>query len=160
LYTCNTCILVIVENEELNIQRWHHFKTYVEGGFTSPSNTEYFTVCAWFEASWLMMAVPFGVVCENDGIVMVPAPPLLNFLFLCLFRRLPNTLLRELNLRLFRNLRENLLLDDILDIRFDILIFLLFFIFDFDDVPPPIPFDTLTSLCCQLFLSIPLLSAV
>ena len=115
-----------------------------------------------------MMEVPPGVVCENDGIVMVAAaPPLLNFLFLCLFRRRrPNTLLRELNLnfdRLFRNLRENLLLGDILDIRFDILIFLLFFIFDFDDVvPPPAtpPFDTLTSLFCKIFLSIPLLYAV
>ena len=121
--------------------------------FTSPSNEEYAKVCALFEASWWMMEVPFFEVCENDGIVMVAAaPPLLNFLFLCLFRRRPNTLLRELNLnfdRLFRNLRENLLLDDILDIRFDILIFLLFFIFDFDDVPPPAtpPFDTLTRLC-------------
>ena len=40
---------------------------------------------------------------------------------------------------------ENLLLDDNFDIRFDILIFLLFFIFDFDDAPPL--FDTLTRLC-------------
>ena len=100
-----------------------------------------------------MMEVPFGEVCENDGIVMVaPSPPIMNFLFLflCLFLLRPNTLFRELSLnfdRLFRNLRENLLLDDILYIRFDILIFLLFFIFDFDDdVPPPIPFDTLIKL--------------
>ena len=64
------------------------------------------------------MEVPVGEVCENDGIVSVPAaPPLLNFLFLFLFRRRPNTLLRKLNLnldRLFRNLRENLLLDEAL----------------------------------------------
>jgi len=63
-----------------------------------------------------MMEFPPGEVCENDGIVIVAAaPPLLNFLFL--FRRL-NMLLRELSLRLLRNLRENFLLIDEADFDF------------------------------------------
>jgi hypothetical protein len=152
------------------LQRGRYFETHVEGAlaagcFTAASNSENAKPCARFVASWLIMVVPPFVVCENDGIVKVfggaAAPPLMNILFLFLFRRLPKKLLRELSLdfeRLLRNLRENLLLDDIFDIRFDILIFLLFFIFDFDDAPPL--FDTLISLCWKLFLSMPLLTAV
>ena len=103
-----------------------------------------------------MMEVPPGVVCENDGIVIVASPPpLLNFLFL--FRRL-SMLLRELRLRLLRNLRENFLLLNEAD--FDLLpffplllpLFLLFF-------EPPL-FDTFTRLCWCIFRSIPLLTAV
>ena len=103
-----------------------------------------------------MMEVPPGVVCENDGIVIFPSPPpLLNFLFL--FRRLI-MLLRELRLRLLRNLRENFLLLDETD--FDLLPFfplplplsLLFF-------EPPL-FDTFTRLCWSKFRSTPLLTAV
>jgi hypothetical protein len=152
------------------LQRGSYFETVVEGtlppdaaggSFTSPSYREYAKPCACFVASWLIMVVPPFVVCENDGIVMVApagapagaaAPPLMNILFLFLFRRLPKRLLRELSLdfdRLLRKQRENLLLDDIFDIRFDILIFLLFFILDFDDVPPTATafFDTLIRLC-------------
>ena len=103
-----------------------------------------------------MMEVPPGEVCENDGIVIVASPPpRLNFLFL--FRRLI-MLLRELRLRLLRNLRENFLLLNEED--FDLLPFfplplpLSLFFFE-----PPI-FDTFTRFCWCKFRSMPLLTAV
>ena len=104
------------------------------------------------------MEVPPVEVCENDGIVIVASPPPL-LIFLFLFRRL-SMLLRELRLRLLRNLRENFLLLNEAD--FDLLpffpllplplLFLLFF-------EPPL-FDTFTRLCWCIFRSMPLLTAV
>jgi len=86
---------------------------------TALSNEEYAKVCAWLDASELMVA--FGEAL-NEGIVIVDPPlTLRSFLY-----RLLNRLLRAVFLKLFRSLREILFRSDSDNFLRDIFVFVIF----------------------------------